>query len=132
MSSKFSSHPKMRIDVKFTVGTEAADVINVALQIVDRHNGNEVGDAVTAFWYLSSDSDGQTPAATGPDTLAIGTDGALIEWAANLSGLITFESDGDADINFGEAGDEFYYLNIVMPDGKLMTSTIIDFVHGAS
>jgi len=130
--STFNSHPGLKIDATMTVGTEAADVINVAIQLNDRLNGNEVGAAVSLFWYLSTDAAGQVPASTAPDTLAIGTDGALIEWAANLSGLITLEADGDADLDFGENGDGFWYLNLVMPDGKLMTSAIIDFVHGAS
>lgn len=132
MSSKFSSHPGMLIDAAFTIGAESANVINVAIQLTDRLNGNEVGDAVGLFWYLSSDASGQSIASAPSGGVAIGTDGLLQEWTTNVSGLVTCETDGDIDINITETGDPSYYLNLVMPDGKLITSGEIDFVSGPS
>ena len=133
MSSNFNSHPDLRIDAKFTVGTEAADAINVAVQLVDRQNGNEVGQRVGLAWYLSADANGDAIAASAPSGgIAIGTDGLLLEWTNNLSGWVVCESDGDIDVTLTETGDGYFYLALVMPDGKVMTSGIIDFVHGAS
>ena len=104
------------------------DTINVAVQLVDRENGNELGERIGLMCYLADDANGDTPAATAPDTVAIGTDGALIEWVSNLSGLLITESDGDADINITENGADTWYLILVMPDGKLVASDAITFV----
>lgn len=128
MASKFSTHKNLEIDATITVGTEAANVINVAIQFTDRNNGNEIGERVAVPYYLADDANGDTPGATAPDGgIAIGTDGALIEWAANLSGLLISESDGDADIDLTESGVDTWYLILVMPDGKLVASGAITF-----
>lgn len=125
--SKFSSHPNLKIDADFTVGTEAANAINVAIQLVDRLNGNEVGERVALPWYLSSDANGDA-IATAPDGgAAIGTDGLLIEWTANVSGLVISESDGDIDITLTESSTGTWYLVLVAPDGKLLVSGAITF-----
>jgi len=132
MGSNFNSHPDLKVDAKFTVGAEAGDVINVSVQLVDRLNGNEVAERIGMFWYLSSDANGDAVASAPSGGIAIGTDGLLIEWTANVAGLVVSESDGDIDVNLTETGDGYFYLVLVMPDGKRMVSGIIDFVHGAS
>ena len=132
MGSTFNSHPDLKIDATMTVGTESSDVINVAVQLTDRLNGSEISESVGLPWYLSSDSAGQVISSAPSGGIAIGTDGLLIEWANNVSGLVICESDGDIDVNITETGDGYFYLNLIMPDGKKETSAIIDFVHGAS
>lgn len=132
MSSTFNSHPDLKIDAKFSVGTEAADAINVVVQLVDRENGNEVGERIGLMWYLSSDANGDAIASAPSGGIAIGTDGLLIEWTANVAGFVISEVDGDIDVTLTETGDGYFYLVLVMPDGKRMVSGIIDFVHGAS
>lgn len=133
MGSTFNSHPDLKIDANFTVGSEAADAINVAVQLVDRLNGNEVAERIGLTWYLSDDANGDSVAASAPSGgIAIGTDGVAMEWTANKSGFAVSESDGDIDFNITETGDGYFYLAMVMPDGKVMVSGIVDFVHGAS
>lgn len=128
MSSKFNNTRDLKIDAQFTVGAEETNAINVAVQLVDRLNKNEVADRVGLLWYLSDDAAGDTPSATAPDGgVAIGTDGVLIEHTANLNGTVISESDGDIDITLTEAGADTWYLNLVMPDGKVMTSGAITF-----
>ena len=128
MGSNYQNHPDLKIRPVFTVGAESSDVINVAVQLVDRLNGNEVSERVAMPWYLSTDSAGDAPAGTAPDAgVAIGTDGALIEWTANLSGLVISEADGDIDIDLEESGALTVYLNLVTPDGKIYTSGAITF-----
>jgi hypothetical protein len=95
-------------------------------------NGNEIGEKIGIMWYLSSDANGTAIASAPSGGIAIGTDGLLREWTANVDGLVISEVDGDIDVNITETGDGYFYLNLVMPDGKVMTSGIIDFVHGAS
>lgn len=132
MGSTFNSFPNLKIDAKFTVGTEAGDAINVAVQLVDRQNGNEIAERIGLAWYLSADANGDAIASAPSGGTAIGTDGLLMEWTANVSGWVISESDGDIDITLTETGDGYFYLVLVMPDGKLQVSGIIDFVHGAS
>lgn len=109
----------------FTIGAEADDVINVAIQLKD-HQGNNLQQRCCIGWYLSSDANGDA-LASAPDTVAIGTDGLLIEELADQSGKVICEADGDIDINIGKSGAATYYLVLVMPDGSLVVSDAITF-----
>lgn len=107
------------------VGTEATNVINVTIQFTDAA-GADMATPVAVPWYLADDAAGLDPASVAHSVGAsIGTDGALIEWAANLSGLMISEADGDVDINFEEAGALTKYLVLVMPNGSLVISDAI-------
>ncbi len=112
--------------VSFTIGAESANVINVALQLEGPHQGIAAGVPCGVTVYLSDDAAGQT-VATAPDTVAIGTDGTLITTATDFYFLIT-EADGDADIDITEAGGaDTFYLNVVLPNGQIVTSDAITF-----
>jgi len=109
----------------FVIGAEATNVINVGIQLEDER-GADIAFAGSLQAYLSDDADGQTVAAA-PDTVAIGTDGTLVELGTDFYQLIS-ETDGDIDINITEAGGaDTFYLNLVMPTGKLVTSSAITF-----
>lgn len=126
--SKFQTSRNLRLDAKFTVGAEAANVINVAIQLKDRDNGSELAERTAIPFYLATDANGDTPASTAPTGgIAIGTDGVMIEWAANLSGMLISEADGDIDIDLTDTGTPTFYLVLVMPDGKLAVSSAITF-----
>lgn len=125
--SKFSSHPDLKIDAKFTIGAEAANAINVAIQLKDRENGNELAERVALHWYLSADTNGDAIAVVPDGGIAIGTDGLLLEWTANLSGLVVSEADGDIDVTITESTAKSFYLILVAPDGKLLSSGAITF-----
>jgi len=114
---------------EFTIGTEAANVINVAIQLVGGVYGRDVDRAMCLKWYLSSDSAGQVLEATGPDAIAIGTDGMLMKSGGDsvVQGDLTFETDGDADLDITKSGADTFYLNLVMPDGNILTSDAITF-----
>jgi hypothetical protein len=65
-------------DVTFVVGTEAGDVINVALQLKD-YNGKDLAIRGTVEAYLSSDANGDSLSTNAPTgAVVIGTDGVLI------------------------------------------------------
>jgi hypothetical protein len=129
MGSTFNSVPGLKLDATFVYGAEAANVINVAVQIKDRLNGGAVGERVSVGFYLADDANGDTPSASAPDGgIAIGTDGAMREYVANLSGRLTSESDGDIDIDLTHAaGAATWYLILEMPDGRLIPSGAITF-----
>lgn len=114
--------------VNFVVGAEAADVINVAGQVVDAH-GKDIEFSAALPFYLADDADGQVPSSAAPaGGIAIGTDGALIEWTADLSGLLITEADGDFDIDLTNATTTpTFYLVVVLPTGKLAISDAITF-----
>lgn len=126
--SKFTNSKNLKLSADFTVGAEAGNAINVAVQLKDRLNKNDLGERAAVQFYLADDAAGDTPSATAPDGgIAIGTDGALIEHAANLSGLAISEVDGDIDIDLTESGTGTWYLVLVMPDGQLQVSGAITF-----
>ena len=111
--------------VTIVAGAEAADVVNVVIQVL-RNKGGDSQVAVALPWYLASDAAGLTPQAVAHDGgLAIGTDGALIETVANLSGILITEADGDCDIDITDAGAFTAYLVVVLPTGELVVSNVI-------
>lgn len=113
-------------DATFTIGTEAANVINVAVQLKDGA-GDDIATRAAVQFYLSDDADGDTIVAAAT-SLAIGTDGVAIENISNSAGLLISEADGDIDINIGDAsGAATYYLVLVMPSGELVVSSAITF-----
>lgn len=125
--SNFSKNRNLKIKPIFTIGAEATNAINVAIQLVDRDNGNEITERVGMTWYLASNATGDA-IATAPDGgIAIGTDGLLLEWTANVSGLVISEVDGDIDVTLTESTAKSFYLVLVAPDGKLYPSDAITF-----
>lgn len=115
------------LSATFTVGTEATDVINVAVQLYD---GAGVAVAVRKAlpWYLSTASAGQTPAASAPNAgTASGTNGKIIEAVAEKYGLMVFDASGRCDVNITDSGTPTFYLVVVMPNGNLSVSGAITF-----
>jgi len=110
----------------FTVGTEAADAINVAVQLKDG-NGQNCTVRHTLAWYLSSNANGDALASATDGGIAIGTDGLLIEAVTNLAGFVTSEADGDIDVTLTESGTGTWYLVLVMPNAALKVSGAITF-----
>jgi hypothetical protein len=110
-----------------TVGIEAADAINVVLQLTDG-NGEDMSVSSWCMFYLADDAAGDTPSAVAPTGgIVIGTDGALIEWTANLSGIAISESDGDIDITLTDTGTPTFYFVALLPTGKRVVSAAITF-----
>ena len=110
-----------------TVGTEAADVINVAIQLKDAQ-GNDMAVHSSVFAYLSNDANGNAIATNAPSGgWAIGTDGLLIPVVTNKAAQLVSEADGDIDITITEAGAYTVYLIVVLPNGKLAASGAITF-----
>jgi|TARA_R110002096_G_scaffold260736_5_gene454041 hypothetical protein len=108
--------------VTWTVAAEATNAITVSGQAFDEA-GNEMAEACAFDFYWANDSAGLTPTTTAHDGgTAAGTDGAIIEQVANLSGLAITEADGDIDIVATDAGAFTTYLVAVNPDGTISVS----------
>lgn len=111
----------------FTIGTEAANVINVAIQLTDGAGSNLAKRGFVQV-YLSNDANGDSIATTGtPAGLAIGTDGLFQQLTANKAGFCTSEADGSIDLNITNTGAGTQYLVVVLPSGKLVVSSAITF-----
>ncbi len=110
----------------FVIGAEAANVINVGIQL--RYGGADIAERSAVRMYLSDDANGDSISAA-PDSVAIGTDGVIIDpYAASQSFMAVSESDGDIDIDITEAGGaDTFYLVVILPDGSLVVSSAITF-----
>lgn len=125
--TNFNNNRDLLIKPVFTIGSEAANAINVAIQLTDRKNGGDIAERVALMWYLASNATGDA-IATAPDGgIAIGTDGLLIEHTNNVAGMVVSEVDGDIDVTITESTAKSFYLVLVAPDGKLYPSAAITF-----
>ena len=125
--TNFNNNRDLLIKPVFTIGSEAANARNVAIQLTDRKNGGDIAERVALMWYLASNATGDA-IATAPDGgIAIGTDGLLIEHTNNVAGMVVSEVDGDIDVTITESTAKSFYLVLVAPDGKLYPSAAITF-----
>lgn len=114
--------------VSMSVGTEATNAITVAVTITDAVSGGAPGKALALPFYLSSDSAGQVPEAGTDCALSAGTNGAYVKMAdagSSIAGFFVFETTGLGDIVVTDTGADTYYLNLIMPDGRVETSGAI-------
>lgn len=110
------------------VGAEAADVINVTIQLTDAA-GNDLATIGVVHAYLSGDSGGDGILATAPTGgVAIGTDGAIVvEEVTNKAWILSSEADGDIDLDITDVGTPTMYLVVVLPSGEKVVSDAITF-----
>jgi hypothetical protein len=109
------------------VGTEATNVVNVAIQLKDGAD-NDIAQRASVYAYLSDDANGDSIVATAPDGgVAIGTDGIADALTANKSFYLHSESDGDIDIDVTETGADTFYLIVVLPNGTHIVSDVLTF-----
>ena len=114
-------------DAEFTVGAEAANVINVAIQLKDPQGG-DLAQRTAVIILLLADANGDALNTIDLDTIAIGTDGVVAELLADKVLLAVSEADGDIDINLTEAtATGTLYMAVVLPDGRMAISGAITF-----
>lgn len=120
------------IDAEITVTNGAAGVNagtdTVAIQFKGA-NGEDATEPISVPWYLSTQDDGSDKATDSTDvtSLAIGTDGLLIELSSNVVGIMVSESDGDVDLALVIPSGKTVYLVLVMPSGMLVISDAITY-----
>ena len=115
-------------NVVFTIGAEAADVINVTIRL--RANASDaVAVRNVLRCYLSDDVDGDDVTAAAPDGgVATGASGfILVEEVANIVWTQQTGPVGACDINITETGAKTFYLVIVFGDGRIAVSSAITF-----
>lgn len=112
-------------NVRFTIGAEAGDIINVAVALLNSESA--VAGRHAVGYYLSSDAAGDTLAAD-PGTTAIGTDGTILaEHTDDIVGMVLTEADGTFDLDITSVGTPTVYLNVILPSGRVFTSEAITF-----
>lgn len=90
MGTVYQKGLDVKLNAAITIGAEAANVINAAIQLLDYENGNEIGERVSIFGYLSDDANGDAVAVTVPDSVGIGTDGLMLPLPTIISdGVLT-------------------------------------------
>lgn len=109
----------------FTVGSEATDVITVAVQVNDI-TGTALTSRAMVFGYLASDANGDTVATATSGGLAAGTDGTLIEVVNNVAFHAITEADGDLDVAITHNSTGTYYL-VLNIAGRMYVSGAITF-----
>lgn len=110
-------------DCIITVGT-CTTTCAVVVQLKD-FEGKDLNVKGTVLIYLTSDADGNTT--DNIDNIAAGTDGIVYELLADKVYMAISEDDGDIDLTCTEAADTDVYVNVVLPNGKVVTSTVLDF-----
>jgi hypothetical protein len=113
------------VGATITVGTEATNVINVAVQLEDNDSAN-VAARRCVYAYLSDDANGDGITATAPATsVAIGTDGNIIDTlTAKSSFMITTNATGAYDLDITDTTGSTWYLVTVVGDELLVSDAI--------
>ncbi len=123
--------PSVKVyDCVVTVGAFVAstDLINVVIQLNQGDNATAVAEAIAFQMYLSSDAAGQTVDAAPSGGFAAGTDGTIIlEHTANIYAQCLTEADGDFDLIVTDTASASTYVNVILPSGQLITSSILTF-----
>ncbi len=112
----------------FVIGSEAADIINVGIQLLD-NSGDALAVVGNVFAFLSDDSGGDSITGTAPDTsVGVGTDGAIIlEHATDIAWDLQSEDDGAIDLDIDESSVDTWFLVVVLPNGLQVVSAAITF-----
>ncbi len=113
--------------VEFVVGDEAANVINVALQVVDADRVALALQLVLLAWLSDTVAAGVTLAP--PTTsVTIGTDGIIIgTYLDKIIFEILTDADGVLDLDIETVGAGTWYLNVRLPGGEVVSSAAITF-----
>lgn len=117
-----------------TLGAEAANARTVGIQLQTAVHNN-LNEPAVVVAYLSSDAAGLAPVnAAGTDIVPTDSgDGAIIDTAVaatHASVRLVSDATGSIELTLTNAGDETetVYLNVVLGNGKLVTSGAIAFV----
>jgi len=131
-TQKYAGTAGGAVAATLVVGAEvphAVHTINVTAVLKD-YLGTAVAVANNLLVYLSDDAAGQT-LVTGVLTAdaVIGTDGTIIQvLTAKKAWRVTAEANGQFDLTFAKTdGAANMYMQVVLPDGKIVASTIITF-----
>lgn len=113
--------------VAMTVPVEDSNTVTVAIAVTHANTGASPGEAVALPFYISSDADGQVLESGTDLSLSAGTDGLVILSGGDskVYGHLVTETSGEMDFVVTDTGTDTYYLNVILPSGKIVTSDAI-------
>ena len=115
------------LDVAFSIGAEATNAITTAITVTGAASNASLGVALALPFYISSDAVGQTLEAGVDLTPTAGTDGTIIVSGGDskVYGHIVTETTGEMDFVITDTGTDTYYINLILPNGRIATSGAI-------
>ena len=118
------------VDATMAVTQSASGTFSVAIQLLGTNGIALTTDAIVGY-HLSTDASGDVMAVTSTDvtTVAIGTDGTIMEdnVDGNVWGRLKSETDGDIDVAIVVPTSKEVYMNLTMPDGRIVHSTVMTY-----
>ena len=112
-------------DATIVVGTESA-TCDITIQLVD-YAGNALTEAASIMAYVSSDSAGLTTGDfTSMDITSSGA-GDCVELLTDIFWNLVSEEDGTIAVTADGSGTDTMYLNLIMPNGRIVHSDVITF-----
>ena len=123
-------HVERILAIDFSVGVEGTNAITTAISVTSAVTNSSMEKTISLPFYISSDAAGQVLETSANCVVTAGTDGMVIKSGedSDFSGRIVTETTGEMDfIITNTVGADVYYINIVMPDGRVETSSILDF-----
>lgn len=105
--------------IEFEIGEEAANVINVAMQVLDADGKPlQEGDVYFSFSAWLSDTAAGAESGTVPDgDVAVGTNGVILgEFTTDLAFSLLTDGYGRIDLDIGESAADTWYLNVILED----------------
>lgn len=111
--------------VVFTIGAEAADTINVAVQLKDARN-NAVARVVGCKCYLATAATGIGLGTATTSAIVIHTNGTLLDITktGQVFSVVT-DASGRFDVDLIQTATPTVYLVVIMPDGSIAVSSAI-------
>jgi len=125
MSQRFT----VPTDATVTLGTATGGAFPVYVQLLGP-SGVDMKYSSVVRVYMSSDSAGDTLAIDSTDTtdITILTDGTIIkEDATDVYQTVKSESDGDIGFTCTVASGKHAYLNVILPNGRVVTGAIMSY-----
>jgi len=112
-------------DADIEVGAEAADVIEVTIQVVDP-GGDPIEDVMSLMVTACSDAAGTTPVAT-TGGIAATTGAVIAELVADTSFQFTTDELGKAVLEVTDTNVADIFLGFTLPGGKYIVSDPLEF-----
>lgn len=108
----------------FAISSEFSNSITTSIQFFDA-GGTAIASTVCAEVFFST-TDPPTSNSDPATEPTAGTDGFILDGATGNYKFCS-EADGDLDVDVGFSGDVSRYLNVILPNGVVSTSGVLDF-----
>lgn len=110
-----------------TIGSKIGNVIRVTVQLKSYDDTTNATNKHFIKFYLSDSAASGTTTVEPDGGVSIGTQGAMISLNSNKIGDVLTNSTGLFNIDITHSGTKTYYLNVIIPNGLVYSSTVITF-----